>query len=148
MQSELIWDLIFLKRATERLEYTTCSKGLSMTICLGFPVSHVFLVSQNTKLNEIHHQFREISHVSRINIFREISFRFVSFRFVTSKISFRFAIFHLVSFRFAKFYLVSFCFADIQTVSFHVVNIFPSLILTKSIKKQYRIDLIFFTYKA
>jgi uncharacterized protein YjbI with pentapeptide repeats len=56
---------------------------------------------------------------------------FVSFRFVKSKISFRFAKFHLVSFCFANFHLVSFRFAkfhrvlyrfaDIQTVSFHTV---------------------------
>jgi hypothetical protein len=54
---------------------------------LGFPVSHVFLVSRNTKLNEIHHQFREILHVSRINIFRKILFCFflseVKFCFVS-----------------------------------------------------------------
>jgi hypothetical protein len=60
-----------------------------------------------------------------------ISRNFVSFRFVTSKISFRFAKFHLVSFcfatfhlvlfRFAKFYLVSYGFAEIQTISFHTV---------------------------
>jgi hypothetical protein len=58
---------------------------------------------------------------------------FISFRFVNSKISFRFAKFHLDSLRFAtfhlvlyrlaKFHLVSFRFADIQTVSFHKVNI-------------------------
>jgi hypothetical protein len=41
---------------------------------VGFPVSHVFLVSRNKKVYEIHNQFRKISHVSRINIFREISF--------------------------------------------------------------------------
>jgi hypothetical protein len=78
----------------------------------------------NTKLNKIHHQFREILHVSQNKIFREISFRFIN-----SKISFRFAkfhldslcfaTFHLVSYRFAKFHLVSFHFADIQTVLFH-----------------------------
>jgi uncharacterized protein YjbI with pentapeptide repeats len=93
----------------------------------------LFLVSRNTKLNEIHHQFREISLVSR-NI-KYAKFRFVSFRFVTSKISFRFAKFHLVSFSFATFHLVSFLFAtfhlvsfrfaEIQTVSFRKVNIFP-----------------------
>jgi hypothetical protein len=63
---------------------------------------------------------------------QNISRNFVSFRFVNSKISFRFAkfhldslrfaTFHLVSYRFAKFHLVWFCFADIQTVSFHKVN--------------------------
>jgi hypothetical protein len=77
---------------------------------LGFPVSHVFLVSRNTKLNEIHHQFCEISHVSRNNIISEILFCFI-----TSKISFCFAKFHLVSLRFA----------DIQSVSFRKINIFP-----------------------
>jgi hypothetical protein len=109
-------------------------------LCLGFPVSHVFLVSRNTKLNEIHHQFRENSYVSRINIFCKILFRFAKFHLV----SFRFATFILISFRFTKFHIVSFCFADIQTISFHKVNIFPFRILTKSIKKQYRIGLIFY----
>jgi hypothetical protein len=100
----------------------------SKKIPAGFPVSHVFLVLRNTKLTQIHHQFREILHVSRIKIFREISFCFVN-----SKISvhfgkfhldsLRFATFHLVSYRFAKFHLVFFRFADIQTVSFHKVNI-------------------------
>jgi hypothetical protein len=95
---------------------------------VGFPVSHVFLVSRNTKLNEIHHQFREILHVSRNKIFRKISFCFVnskiSFRFAKFHLdSLRFATFHLVSYRFAKFHLVSFPFADIQTVLFHTVNI-------------------------
>jgi hypothetical protein len=64
---------------------------------------------------------------------QNISRNFVFFRFVNSKISFRFAkfhldslrftTFHLVSYRFAKFHLVLFRFADIQTVSFHKVNI-------------------------
>jgi hypothetical protein len=81
-----------------------------------------FLVSRNTKLNKIHHQFHEISHVSRINIFREISFCFVS-----SQVSFICGSFRYVSSSF---------------VSFHKVNIFA--ILTKSIKKQYCIGLIYF----
>jgi hypothetical protein len=64
---------------------------------------------------------------------QNISRNFVLFRFVNSKISFRFAKFHLDLLRFATFYLVSYCFAkfhlvsfrfaDIQTVSFHKVNI-------------------------
>jgi hypothetical protein len=64
---------------------------------------------------------------------QNISRNFVLFRFVNSKISFRFAkfhldsfrfaTFHLVSYRFTKFHLASFRFADIQTVSFHKVNI-------------------------
>jgi hypothetical protein len=89
---------------------------------------HDFLVSRNTKLNEIYHHFREISHVSRNKIFREILFRFlnskISFRFAKFHLdSLRFATFHLVSYRFAKFHLVLFRFADIQTVLFHKVNI-------------------------
>jgi hypothetical protein len=70
---------------------------------IGFPDSHVFLVSRNTKLNKIHYQFREILHVLQINIFCKISFCFV-----TSKISFRFAKFHLVLVHFATLHPVSF----------------------------------------
>jgi hypothetical protein len=109
-------------------EISQKSSYCKIVLILGFPVSHVFLVSRNTKLYEIHHQFHEISHVSRNKIFREISFRYVnskiSFRFAKFHLdSLRFATFHLVLYRFTKFRLVSFRFADIQTVSFHLVNI-------------------------
>jgi hypothetical protein len=91
-------------------------------LTVGFPVSHVFLVSRNTKLNEIHHQFREILHVSRINILCEILFRFV-----TSKILFCFVKFHLVSFFFATFHLVLFRFAKFNLASFRFAYIHPAL---------------------
>jgi hypothetical protein len=102
---------------------------------------HVFLVSRNTKLNEIHHQFREISHVSRNKIFREILFRFVnskiSFRFAKFHLdSLRFATFNLVSYRFAKFHLASFRFADIQTVSLHKVIILMKFLTVLRIRIQ------------
>jgi hypothetical protein len=102
---------------------------------------HVFLVSRNTKLNEIHHQFREILHVSRNKIFSEISFRFVNskilFRFAKFLLdSLGFATFHLVSYCFAKFCLVSFRFADIQTVSFHNLNILIRFLTVLRIRIQ------------
>jgi hypothetical protein len=80
---------------------------------LGFPVSHVFFSFAK------HETKRNSSSVSQnFACFANQNFREISFRFVNSKISFRFAKFHLVSLRFATHNLVSFRFAKFHLVSF------------------------------